>query len=418
MIQHFYPAVPAIGLLLTLALAPLGSLLAQPGCTDPLAQNYAPSATDNDGSCTYPTTYYSPYEVAGLPGKLQEVSAIQRASDTRLWALADSGNDAVFYEIKTSNGNISQTVEVKKADNHDWEGFAADSTYLYIGDFGNNANNRQDLGIYRVPLAAIGNSDNEEVDDDEYTFFPFAYADQSDFEGVSSDSATFDCEAMLVHEGIVHLFNKNRLWNICTHYVVDTSTGLAIAQDSFATGGLVTAADISPDGKVIALLGYDLVGLPTVFVWLLWDWPEGRFFEGNKRRIELGSALVVGQAESIAFTGPRSGFLANEETAVNGAVFVEQTLWGFDIAPWVPMSVPTSTPGTPTFGLFPNPCTDMLYFTGTLPHRVVLYNVHGQVALEANAEHGIPFLDISTLHTGMYFCQIDGTGACVRVGKY
>ena len=69
--------------------------------------------------------------------------------------------------------------------------------------------------------------------------------------------------------------------------------------DAFDAEGLITAADVALDGTVV-LLGY--AGL-EVFMWLLFDHPQGAFFQGNKRRIELGSIGANSQAEAIVYTG-------------------------------------------------------------------------------------------------------------------
>ncbi|RMG60561.1 MAG: T9SS C-terminal target domain-containing protein, partial [Bacteroidetes bacterium] len=62
-------------LILLLSLAP-AVLRAQPGCTDPLATNYDPTATVNDGSCQYPNTTVNPQDQYPLSDSLRETSGL------------------------------------------------------------------------------------------------------------------------------------------------------------------------------------------------------------------------------------------------------------------------------------------------------------------------------------------------------
>lgn len=335
---------------------------AQPGCTDPQASNYNASATTNDGSCLYPLTTYTPALKAVLPGNMPEVSGNVKA-DAKWYMHNDGGDGARFFSFNPETGVVNQEITLENAANKDWEDMASGATQLYIGDFGNNINNRQDLGIYAVPLADIGNGSQENVGADAWSFVPFVYEDQTDFSPQIPDSTEFDCEAMVFFNGQLHLFTKNRKKYTTSHYVVNQASGKAEKMEVFDTDGLITAADVSPDGKVIALLGYDLRGLPKVFVWLLWDWQAGSdlFFSGNKRRLELGLALTTGQAEGIGFSGNRSGYMTNERTVANNITFVEQSVRWFDFGEWIPESTAAAEPGTTTgFQVYPNPFSDQI----------------------------------------------------------
>lgn len=205
---------------LALALLWATNLAAQPGCPDPQASNFNPAATSNDGSCLYPVTNYAPVLKANLPATLLEISGMTHA-EGKWWGHNDSGAEEVFYSINPEMGNILQTIELKNAKNRDWEEIAADGTHLYIGDFGNNYNNRQNLGIYTVSLAQIGNGSNITVPEFAWSFLPFSYNDQSNFDLQSADSSVYDCEAMIIHDGKIHLFTKSRLYHNTAHYIVN-----------------------------------------------------------------------------------------------------------------------------------------------------------------------------------------------------
>lgn len=87
----------------------------------------------------------------------------------------DSGNATAFSEINPESGLVIRTITPTGAHNRDWEDAASTGDTLFIGDFGNNSNNRTDLGIYSIPLSAIQNSGNPVVPDGSYSFIPYAY---------------------------------------------------------------------------------------------------------------------------------------------------------------------------------------------------------------------------------------------------
>ncbi len=380
---------------------------AQPGCPDPQASNFNASATSNDGSCLYPVTNYTPVFKANLPNELQETSGLTK-SDSKWWSHNDSGYDESFFHIDPENGDILQDVKLKNAHNRDWEDITTNGTNLYIGDFGNNDNDRQNLGIYIVPLSKIGNSNSETVQEFEWSFLPFSYVDQTNYQTMPEDISVFDCEAMIFYNNQIHLFTKSRRYYRSSHYVVNTSSNVADKVETFDTQGLITGASLSPDGKLIALVGYDLRPfIPTVFCWLLWDWPTGtdHFFSGNKRRIELGSALQIGQVESIGFDTDRKGYISNERTAFNGVTIVGESIRSVDFSAWVPAMVATGEPaGKPdTFSVFPNPFSQTVQFQfpgNKKPDFLSVKNQTGQTVLTLKE---IPkTLDLGFLPVGYY----------------
>lgn len=385
---------------------------AQPGCPDPQALNYNASATGNDGSCLYLTTSYSPTLKTELDADIKEISGLTLAG-ARWWGHNDSGYDEEFYRVNPDNGNLPQLIELKNAKNRDWEDIAAEGDTLYIGDFGNNNNDRQNLGVYIVPLAEIGNSSNETVQEFEWSFLPFSYTDQNNYSTQPEDSSVYDCEAMVVRNGQVHLFTKSRKNYNTVHYRINPSNNAADLVESFNSNGLITGASLSPDGKLIALVGYDLRPfIPTVFCWLLWDWPAGtdQFFAGNKRRIELGTALQVGQVESIGFNSNRTAYISNERTTFNGITIVDESIWNVDFSAWVPLTVGTQQPEyeVGTWSVSPNPFTDQLDFQWTDKSAGIrLINAQGVEILRL--DEAPDRLDLGYLPAGVYYVVAGGS---------
>src|SRR5687768_2482689 len=117
------------------------------GCTDPNANNFDPSATSNDGSCSYSNTNFTPVFHAPVPATISETSGLM-FWDGLLWTHNDSGGDAVLFGLDTASGTLVRSVRILEATNVDWEDITRDEDYVYIADFGNNNGTRTDLKIY------------------------------------------------------------------------------------------------------------------------------------------------------------------------------------------------------------------------------------------------------------------------------
>ncbi len=318
------------------------------GCKDPMANNYNPSATINDGSCTYNFTFYSPpILVDSIDAALAESSGLQMAGNF-LWTFNDSGGDPAIYRIDTLSGEILQTVNLSGATNVDWEDIAFDGTFFYVGDFGNNADGaRTDLKIYKFPLSAIPDyisNPNVTIPSNQVEVIQFSYSDQpTPIVAAAANNTRFDCEAMIVDGGKIHLFTKNWIELNTVHYVINATTAgvyQALAVDTLATDFLVTGADKVAGQNIITLLGYQISGLGNHFMYLLTDYSNANYFNGNKRRIDLPGAAVMGQAEGITFRNGTYGYLSNEklEHTVGGLTLtVKQKLRSFNTSSFIPV---------------------------------------------------------------------------------
>jgi hypothetical protein len=317
-----------------------------PGCTDVMANNYNAAATVNNGSCTYNATAYTPpVKVDPLSDTLIETSGLQWANNS-LWSFNDGGGAAAIYRLDTTTNAILQRVYLTNATNVDWEDIAFDGTYFYIGDFGNNANGaRTDLKICKFPISVIPDFTNNPVVSiaaAQIETIHFTYANQQQPPiPVGFNSTSFDCEAMLIDGGKIHLFSKDWINLTSTHYVINSLLAgnyVATPVDTLATNYLVTAADKAPGRNIIALLGYQNTGSALHFMHLLSGYSSGRFFNGNKRRIDLPDVLTMGQAEGLTFRNNFYGYISNEKftRSVGPFVFnIPQRLRSFEIGPLV-----------------------------------------------------------------------------------
>jgi hypothetical protein len=313
------------------------------GCKDPAATNYNPSAVYNDGSCAYSTTSYTPPgKVDPISSTLMETSGLQMAGNF-LWSFNDGGNAAAIYRLDTITGNILQTVNLQGAANVDWEDIGFDGTYFYVGDFGNNGTGiRTDLKIYKFPLSAIPDYITDPattISSAQIEIINFSYSTQTDFTTSTSNNTKYDCEAMIVDGGQIHLFSKNWVEINTVHYIINSvapGTYSATPVDTLATGYLVTGADKVPNQNIIALLGYQTSGFYNHFMHVLSDFSSGFYFNGNKRRINLPNVFTMGQAEGICFRTNSYGYISNEAVT---AVSVSQKLRYFNLQSFVPTYV-------------------------------------------------------------------------------
>lgn len=314
------------------------------GCPDPSANNYDPSVTVNDGSCTYNDTNYTPPIIVDpISDTLRESSGLQWA-DNSLWSFNDRGGTPDLYRIDTASKAILQVVHLAGAENVDWEEVTFDGTSFYVGDFGNNLDGaRTDLKIYKFPLSAIPDyvtNPEATISGGQIEIINFTYSDQVAQVSAPLDSTKFDCEAMIVADGKIHLFTKNWIDRNSIHYVIDSTvagTYVATPLETLNTGYLVTGASKSPGKEIVTLIGYSKEIPQYHYIHLLYDYSSGRYFNGNKRRISLPIVTEMGQAEGITFRNDTYGYISNER--VESFFTVNQKLRSFDISSIVPQKV-------------------------------------------------------------------------------
>jgi hypothetical protein len=137
-----------------------------------------------------------------LPSELSEISGLEKWNDSTLIAINDGGNEPILF-LLNSIGQITRKINVTNATNIDWEAIAMDENYLYIGDFGNNLNERKDLCIYRVNLSDIAILNEVTAEK-----MSISYREQKEFPPNNHDRY-FDAEAMTYFEGQLWIFTKN-----------------------------------------------------------------------------------------------------------------------------------------------------------------------------------------------------------------
>jgi hypothetical protein len=243
-----------------------------------------------------------------LPKKLKEVSGITYFPETNLiYALEDSGNANKIYALN-SEGKINKAITITNAVNVDWEDITKDKKgNIYIGDFGNNANERKDLCIYKVAKNEL----SKENAVSEYKI-SFSYPEQTEFPPKKKEMF-YDVEGFFEYKNYFYLFTKNRSKGFdgtAFIYKILNAPGKqkAIKIGEFKTCDnynhcVLTSAAISPDGKKVALLSHDKIVLFQNFKGDL-------FHKSAQTEIKLNH---FSQKEAIVFKDNNTLLIADEK---------------------------------------------------------------------------------------------------------
>jgi hypothetical protein len=166
-----------------------------------------------------------------------------------LWSHDDSGSGPVLYALR-ADGRVAGKVTVTGAEAEDWEDIAtgpgrAGMPLLYVGDIGDNRSERPAIDVYRVPEPRLDGRT--------------ATAPARRLRLRYPDGA-HDAEALLVDPLRHDLLVVTKALTGARAYRGSTSA----ARQTLRAGPpidlpLVTAGDVSADGRVVALRGYDRV---------------------------------------------------------------------------------------------------------------------------------------------------------------
>jgi hypothetical protein len=402
-------------LFLLFPILPLASARAQlPGCTDPLANNFNPAATLNDGSCAYAPATVTAARSWNLPAALEETSGLI-IWEGLIWTHNDD-TDINLYALDTSAIADYQAFELSGTANTDWEEIAQDAAYVYVGDFGNNANgNRTDLHLLRIEKNSL--LARAPVIDTIW----FSYALQTDFSPAGSNNTDFDCEAFVVSADSIYLFTKEWVSQRSSLYALPKSPGVHMAQYRGVqeVQGLITGATYLEDQRLAVLCGYNLLLQP--FLYLLYDFDGHDFFSGNKRKASLN--LPFHQIEGIATADGRTYFVSNERFA-QGFLEVEPKLHRLDLSDLLGNYLDSPTglgADAASLGLraYPNPVGDELTLEAGEPHARLcfeLLNARGQTVLR-DCFAGKATFQVGSLPPGPYWLRVERGQALLGAGK-
>lgn len=343
-------------------------------------------------------------EVCSLPASLAETSGLETTGPNHFWTHNDSGGQAAVYAFDTL-GNITRTIALTNAGKTDWEDITKDAAgNIYVGDFGNNGNDRKNLYIYKIPPPASipGNSVAAAT-------IQFKYPDQKAYPPADNQK-NFDMEAMIFFNDSLYLFSKNQTtpFNGYTKlYRLPAAAGTYTAAlvDSFYTGtdmlsGQITAAALSPDKQRLALLTYTKI-------YVFSEFSGSRFFSGKISRLDMSS---LSQKEGIAFMDNCTVYVTDEEFMGTGRKLYKAniciTTTGLNHA--------APDPSLHIQKIYPNPALAEVAIHYQLPYasstaQLLIYNLYGQEIsrnpLQPSAASMV--LPVSGWPAGIYFCRIE-----------
>jgi len=212
---------------------------------------------------------------------INEASGLARSQRTPelLWTHNDSGNAPVLYAIDPS-GNVLGSVRIEGAVNRDWEDIASYSidgrAYLIAADIGDNNAVHPECVLYVIAEPNLAElSPTRELVATPESIIRYVYPD-----------GPRDCESLAVdiHEGAIYLISKRTqppiLYRLSL-FPEDTSNRPLMAKELGPANGIPAPSgllsqmpvpwgkwraqpcslDISPDGKIAALLTYGEVYL-------------------------------------------------------------------------------------------------------------------------------------------------------------
>ena len=334
-------------------------------------------------------------EVCTLPVELQESSGLLTLnSGNTFWTHNDSGNDPHLFEIDTMC-NILKKVVVRNLPNVDWEEITSDTEgNVYIGDFGNNNNDRKDLKIYWIK-----NLQEKKSDTIDASVISFRFANQIGFPPTES-YRNFDMEAFIWYQGNLHLFSKNRtspFSGYCYYHRIPDKPGdyITTLVDSFLTGkGLmqqywVTAAAVSPDQKSLILLSYDKF-------WLFYPLISANFFSSRSKTINFSSLT---QKEAVSYVSEQEIWLTDEYYSLlrNGGKLYR----GF-INPLLKTIQPENVGGF----ISPNPTRDFLKIDFEDLLNISIWNPLSDFYFFPTVPED-RMINVSDLRPGIYFVEIE-----------
>ncbi|MBI1331754.1 MAG: hypothetical protein GC165_02625 [Armatimonadetes bacterium] len=249
---------------------------------------------------------------------IDELSGIAKSRQYKntYWVHNDSGDSARIFAIHPDGTLIQpnqpsyEGIKLEGATNFDWEDIAIEGKTLYVSDCGDNLNFRKDQCVYVLPepdptkVTSVANVKKIRI----------AYPDKT-----PTSEWRYDCESLMVSKGRLYFITKWRknqkkkspdtgasiyslekpsYSGVNTLKKLDTKTDL---------GGWVTAADISPDGKRLALL----TQAPEQSVWLFDMTKGGDIFHHPIKQIKFTNAK---QCEALCWDSPTSLIIANEQS--------------------------------------------------------------------------------------------------------
>ncbi|MDT4896907.1 MAG: hypothetical protein QOH25_1984 [Acidobacteriota bacterium] len=276
--------------------------------------------------------YGTPVHLADLEDKaIDESSGIvaSRRHPDFFWTHNDSGDGPFLYAFDRRGGKRG-TWRVTDAKAVDWEDITAGpgtqpgQSFLYVGDIGDNSKERREIIVYRVAEPVITGAD----------------ADTNRFEPQQTEPAEaihlryadgkHDAEALAVHPitGDLYIITKTRnttsaaaVYKLSAPFSTSTVNTLEKVGDIRVPSlfpGMITGADISPDGRKIILCDYF-----NAYEMSLPERSGGSFDDLWKQPVAIVRLGMRQQGEAVCYRLDGQAILATSENSPAALIEVE-----------------------------------------------------------------------------------------------
>ena len=335
--------------------------------------------------------------IGTLPGVLYESSAVDFTGGSHFWSLDDSGGP-ILYEV-ARDGSLTKTLTISNAHNRNWEELTHDASrnYMFIGDFGNNNDDRTNLRVYRIPYPSSNSPASVTADE-----IDFRYPDQN---CIPARWLNFDVESFFHYQGRLFLFSKadGSAVGYTKMYSIPDSPGNYVATlvDSFYTNDRTTSADISPDGLSVVLIS-------NTHIHIFRNFSGTDFFGGQHTQLNIAGSWT--QKEGVSFGGNNEIYLTDENTGSGNHLYY------IDLSTWIPPAQSTTTSiekiNEVSASVYPVPANQFVNVMLKNVHEgkitFSLFDVTGKNIFDSRIENPYVQFMIRTeeFQTGIYFYKI------------
>jgi len=245
-------------------------------------------------------------KIADLNRLMKETSGLVFYQNQFLLTHNDGGNKSELFVLDLK-GNLLKTINIKNTKNRDWEDLTQDDEgNVYIGDFGNNLNEREECQIYILPKDFI------KEDEIEPEKIKFTYEDQHKFPP-KKEALNYDCEAFFWKDDHLYLLTKCRTKPFTGEsrvYELEAEKG---KQEAKYIGSVylcqsgwrfcsVTSVDYYPKTNRLAVLTYGKL-------YILSNFKGIEFWNGDIRSYSLPA---VKQREAVCFVNEKKLLMTDE----------------------------------------------------------------------------------------------------------
>jgi hypothetical protein len=242
------------------------------------------------------TSCQKPIITIKLDDKINETSGLELV-DKELITFNDSGGKSELYYLN----NFGKIIYERKVrgKNTDWEDITKDSTHIFIGDIGNNYDNRTNLNIIKIPIHK--DSITSEI-------IKFRYPEQTQFSTIY-DSSQYDAEGLISYGDSLLIFTKNKLKKVTEIYRLPKIGGDYEAElvGVIDTKLIITSADYDETNKLLVMTG--TVNFNDYHLIVIEDFVLNKSFSIKTYTISVGKS----QIEAIKILDSTTFWITSED---------------------------------------------------------------------------------------------------------